>query len=358
MNNTRENKYKISASKGYYGVMKGIVTRNILHMPKPVTEKWSVNQVVSDSTVSNNRWDVQVWIPGYHGGDKPDEKKIGTASDFGEYPWAQVCGPLFKDNIGKGESYNSVWESMFYGTYMQDVPTTYPAIGDVVFLMFENGDISLPICIGSLMCDSNRIETYDESKISSGSVVSNVDMKILETVNKFKAAAGAKLMYPLDAVFPVSSPYGWRDPIPAAGVTTRNFHNGIDLDVPNIAHGFQPRYVIAAHDGTATGCQTASGFGIHVILKGSLLSTDGPEIPITTKYGHLSALVNLGVGESKKVKAGDIIGRTGTTGSSSGDHLHFGVYTGNSITLTDPVSGRTTVTDTVDPAPLLAISVK
>jgi murein DD-endopeptidase MepM/ murein hydrolase activator NlpD len=42
----------------------------------------------------------------------------------------------------------------------------------------------------------------------------------------------------------------------------------------------------------------------------------------TTMYMHLSA-PDLSIFQSKKVKAGQVIGYVGTTGNSTGDHLHF-----------------------------------
>lgn len=48
-----------------------------------------------------------------------------------------------------------------------------------------------------------------------------------------------------------------------------------------------------------------------------------------TIYGHLSFIF---VGKNTKVEAGRLIGRTGSTGKSTGDHLHFGLkYKGKVI---------------------------
>ncbi|HVF19364.1 MAG TPA: M23 family metallopeptidase, partial [Mycobacteriales bacterium] len=45
---------------------------------------------------------------------------------------------------------------------------------------------------------------------------------------------------------------------------------------------------------------------------------------ITTTYSHLSKFVRTG----GRVKAGDVIGKIGSTGSSTGPHLHFEVLLG------------------------------
>ena len=43
---------------------------------------------------------------------------------------------------------------------------------------------------------------------------------------------------------------------------------------------------------------------------------------LATRYGHLSAIE---VGEGQMVEAGDPVGRIGTTGRSTGPHLHYEV---------------------------------
>jgi murein DD-endopeptidase MepM/ murein hydrolase activator NlpD len=108
---------------------------------------------------------------------------------------------------------------------------------------------------------------------------------------------------------------------PVCGVITTNFgdpdlpyqqhHTGIDIADPHGKIGdpvtpFEAGTVIVA-DRSAAG-----GFGKHVVLKHSH--------SITSLYGHMS---KINVTKGEKVKPRDIIGYEGTTGHSTGPHVHF-----------------------------------
>jgi murein DD-endopeptidase MepM/ murein hydrolase activator NlpD len=101
----------------------------------------------------------------------------------------------------------------------------------------------------------------------------------------------------------ITSGYGWRiHPI----FHTREFHTGIDIGAPWGAP------VHAAADGTVLFTGWMQGYGMLVILDhGNGLSTT---------YSHLSSYA-VGVGD--RVQKGDMIGRIGSTGWSTGPHLFF-----------------------------------
>lgn len=99
------------------------------------------------------------------------------------------------------------------------------------------------------------------------------------------------------------------------GYRRYRWHHGTDLDL----NTGDPIY--AVFDGIIRVKKYGRGFGNHIVVRHS----NGLE----TVYGHLSA-TNVEVGDY--VKAGQMIGKGGSTGRSTGPHLHFEMrYEGNSI---------------------------
>lgn len=103
---------------------------------------------------------------------------------------------------------------------------------------------------------------------------------------------------------PVTSPYGYRvDPVTGA---VGAFHEGIDLGIP--ADVKAP----AAADGTVTFAGWSGGYGYYVVVE----MADGTSYA----YAHLN---DIWVTVGDKVKKGDIIALVGSTGKSTGDHMHI-----------------------------------
>lgn len=91
-------------------------------------------------------------------------------------------------------------------------------------------------------------------------------------------------------------------------------HAGVDIAAPIGT----PIY--ASISGYAMPVHYASTFGNHVIVAGTINGTD-----YTTLYAHMSSTA---IGGGKYVEQGDLIGYVGTTGLSTGPHLHFEVHVG------------------------------
>jgi peptidoglycan hydrolase-like protein with peptidoglycan-binding domain len=124
----------------------------------------------------------------------------------------------------------------------------------------------------------------------------------------------------------VSSGFGpRRAPRTAGGGRGSSFHKGLDIRMP-AGTPFK-----AAKDGTVVFAGKAGGYGNLAVIR----HADGTY----TKYGHAQSL---NVRPGQQVKAGEEIGKVGSTGNSSGPHLHFEVRKG------DWRTGQA-----VDPRPLL-----
>ena len=112
----------------------------------------------------------------------------------------------------------------------------------------------------------------------------------------------------------ISSPFGERIH-PVYG--RKSFHKGVDLAAPNGT----PIYATA--DGIVAFAGVCNGYGNFIKLN--------HQNGYKTGYAHMSRMV---VSTNAKVKKGDLIGYVGSTGTSTGNHLHYEVYYGDQ--LTDP----------------------
>jgi len=86
------------------------------------------------------------------------------------------------------------------------------------------------------------------------------------------------------------------------------FHNGLDMAAP----GGSP--ILAAYDGTVVAAAYSSSMGNYIMLY------HGDNL--YTIYMHASKLY---VSNGAEIKKGQKIAAVGTTGRSTGNHLHFGV---------------------------------
>ncbi|MDR1019910.1 MAG: peptidoglycan DD-metalloendopeptidase family protein [Synergistaceae bacterium] len=110
----------------------------------------------------------------------------------------------------------------------------------------------------------------------------------------------------------ISSSFGWRkDPIRGG----KDFHTGLDIRAP------RGRQVVASAAGKVVHAGWMGGYGQTVVIQ----HPGG----ITTLYGHCSKLL---VKAGKNVRRGERIALVGSTGRSTGNHVHFEVRKGGSPT--------------------------
>jgi murein DD-endopeptidase MepM/ murein hydrolase activator NlpD len=123
----------------------------------------------------------------------------------------------------------------------------------------------------------------------------------------FKKVQNTPLGFPV--LKHISSGYGYRsNPFGKRGAV---FHHGIDID------GKSGDRVNATASGTVVLASWNSGYGNCVIVK--------HDTKYSTLYGHLS---KISVRKGQHIVAGQKVGLVGSTGHSTGDHLHYEIHKG------------------------------
>ncbi|MGL5327762.1 MAG: M23 family metallopeptidase [Peptostreptococcaceae bacterium] len=160
---------------------------------------------------------------------------------------------------------------------------------------------------------NSEIVALEEYKNSLGkelqdTIIEGVQIeKILEEEVLYKLEKSNKEyitgIWPLNDYKEVSSGFGNRiHPI----TNTKKFHKGIDIPAP------QDTSVLSTDDGIVSFSGYQNGYGNVIKIK----HFDGK----TTVYAHNNSLV---VNEGDIVKQGQVIAKVGSTGDSTGNHVHF-----------------------------------
>ena len=147
---------------------------------------------------------------------------------------------------------------------------------------------------------------------------------VKKQIQKMIAAAAASkptlsftgFICPLKSYSRISSEYGWRKN-PVTGVN--KLHAGTDFAAP----GGTPIYAAASGYVQVAGW-SSGGYGNYVIIYHGKMS-DGNQY--STLYGHMRPVAT---SAGKYVQQGEIIGYVGSTGNSTGNHLHLEVWKGGS----------------------------
>jgi murein DD-endopeptidase MepM/ murein hydrolase activator NlpD len=147
--------------------------------------------------------------------------------------------------------------------------------------------------------DANDIQN---DFISPGAVIFIPGAKM--KTEDLKLALGELFIYPIRGR--LTSPYGWRND-PISGV--RRYHAALDLAAPTGTP------IKAAMDGRVVTLGFNSVYGKYIIMSHG----NG----FQTLYAHMNAT---SVGQGAYVQQGAKIGEVGSTGYSTGPHLHFGIF--------------------------------
>ena len=171
---------------------------------------------------------------------------------------------------------------------------------------------------------SRLIQQYQNSIDIYKANIDEIEAENSRIEKEIKAAANAKpsntggnsgnggtvkgegsFIWPSQASTYVTSRFGYRSS-PTAGAST--YHKGIDIGA---SYGTN---ILAAKSGTVSVSALSSSYGNYVVINHG----DGT----TTTYAHMSKRL---VSAGQTVKQGEVIGLVGSTGISTGPHLHFEV---------------------------------
>lgn len=174
----------------------------------------------------------------------------------------------------------------------------------------ENELANLSVDINQAQMEADYVAAEIQAQEELIAEIKRIEAEKAAAAKAAKKYAGGAFVWPCPDSSRVTSDYGTRE-APTTGASTN--HKGIDIGAPTGAA------IVAAAPGTVKAAAYSSTAGNYVMIDhGS---------GIYTVYMHASEITTV-VGA--EVKAGDIIARVGSTGISTGSHLHFGVSEGGS----------------------------
>jgi murein DD-endopeptidase MepM/ murein hydrolase activator NlpD len=143
--------------------------------------------------------------------------------------------------------------------------------------------------------------------------VPKVSMTGFNTADTFSNDAGGTIQWPFPTGVPISDGFGYRSSPGGIGSTN---HQGIDFN-PGMG---APIQVIA--DGTVRLAQKsdAGGYGCYVIVDHNVNG-----MKFASLYGHMQCN-SVAMSKGEDVKVGQQVGNVGSTGTSTGAHLHFEIH--------------------------------
>lgn len=187
---------------------------------------------------------------------------------------------------------------------------------DAIELLVSAKEAQLDTVTGQIASKEQLIKEYEDDIAEQDRVIKELEeiaRKAEEAENASESGEGTgrqtydggMFAWPCPGYTRISSEFGNRMH-PTLGVV--KFHNGIDMAAPEGTN------ILAAYDGTVISADFNSSMGNYVMI------AHGDSL--YTIYMHASALY---VSTGDKVSKGDVIAAVGTTGRSTGNHLHFGV---------------------------------
>ena len=178
--------------------------------------------------------------------------------------------------------------------------------------LLQEKEAQLAKYTSNIKATENQISDYEAEYEEQTRVIEALEAAILAEQKAIAAANGIILSYdggkftwPAPAYTRISDDFGYRtDPINGS----TSYHSGIDMAAPSGSK------ILAAYDGVVVAAEYNWSMGNYVMISHG----DG----LYTIYMHSS---KLNCKKDDIVARGDVIAYVGTTGRSTGPHLHFGV---------------------------------
>ncbi len=157
----------------------------------------------------------------------------------------------------------------------------------------------------NIATQEEAIKEYEAYIREQDATIAALEKALKEMSDTSQTYDGGMFKWPAPSYTKITSEFGWRiHPI----FNTQKYHNGVDMAAP----AGSP--ILAAYDGTVAAAGYSSSMGNYIYINhGSGL---------VSIYMHASALY---VSAGQTVSKGDKIAAVGSTGWSTGNHLHFGV---------------------------------
>ena len=183
---------------------------------------------------------------------------------------------------------------------------------DAVEALMADKEQEITVFEGDISNKEAAIAEYEAMIAEQDQIIKDLEAAILEEKKRLLAENkkalvydGGKFKWPAPSYTRISDEYGYRiHPI----LGTQQFHNGVDMAAPNGSP------ILAAYDGEVIAASYSPTMGNYIMIDHG----DG----LITIYMHASSV---SVSQGTMVARGEQIGCVGSTGRSTGPHLHFSV---------------------------------
>lgn len=221
-------------------------------------------------------------------------------------PFSQIAAQLEEYEEARPETYEP------RGFEFKRPPRSRPNLSPIIELSRAGTRVSQQMALNTAFArqqeEAERLRELASQPIDLSNITPQFSgNRQINYLNPGSAGTSRQMGLPISS-YRVTSEYGPRNS--QSGRISAN-HGGIDLAAP----AGTPIY--ATHDGVATVAGWAGTYGNAVYLQGSS--------GIETRYAHQSRVA---VRPGQRVQKGQLIGYVGSTGRSTGNHLHYEIRIG------------------------------